>query len=216
MTVIGIIANGPVQYVPDLKQYESKIDLWIGVDRGTLKLIENNIKIDYAVGDFDSINDKQKAIISQYVKTLDEYPSKKNETDLEIAIQKAFELRPRKIFLFGVTGGRIDHTIINIQLLETILERNIRGIIVDKWNYVELTKRGTHSIIKNEQFPYISFIPYTDNVEGITLSGFYYPLNDYRLQKGSTRCISNALNSSKGTLSYKKGKLLIVQSTDAT
>lgn len=215
MSIVGIVANGPIDYIPNLKQYKDKINIWIGADRGSLHLLKNDININYAVGDFDSIDEQQKKLIKQNTVSINEFPSEKNETDLEIAIEKAIELKPEKIYLFGVTGGRLDHTIINMQLLHTIVKAKIRGIIVDKWNILELTNNGKHTIVKNDYYPYISFIPYTEHVSNITLKGFYYPLKNFHISQGSTRCISNKLNEAKGTLSYKKGMLLVIQSRDA-
>lgn len=214
MTIIGIIGNGPVEHLPNLKQYDEEIDIWIGADRGALQLIKQGITVNYAVGDFDSIDSQQKEILLQNTKQLDEFPEEKNETDLEIAIEKAIQLKPEKIYLFGVTGGRLDHTLINTQLLANLVEQDIRGIIVDRWNMLEMTKRGLHTVNKNEQYPYISFIPYTKDVKGITLKGFYYPLEDYDISHGSTRCISNELITETGTFSYEEGTLLLIQSRD--
>src|SRR5690625_3307918 len=101
MCVVAIMGNGPMDHVPDLEQYKDEEDIWIGADRGALMLTENGIIIDYAVGDFDSVNVKQKAKILEKSTQLVTYPSVKNETDLEIALQKAFELQPKEIYLFG-------------------------------------------------------------------------------------------------------------------
>lgn len=209
------IGNGPTDYVPNLKLYDEKIDIWIGADGGALHLIERGMTVHYAVGDFDSIDPVQKEIILQNTTFLDEHPSEKNETDLEIAIEKAIELKPEKIYLFGVTGGRLDHTLINLQLLSRIIKQNIRGIIVDSWNILEMITPDIHKVIKKEQYPYISFIPYTKHVQGITLKGFYYPLENFDISHGSTRCISNQLVEQTGTISYDKGTLLLIQSRDS-
>lgn len=40
------------------------------------------------------------------------YPSEKDQTDLEIALEQAYELAPKTIYIFGVTGGRLDHELI--------------------------------------------------------------------------------------------------------
>jgi len=216
MCVIAIMGNGPMDYIPNLKQYEDEIDIWIGVDRGTLTLLEKNITVDYAVGDFDSITTKQKEIILKNRMNVSAYPSEKDETDFEIALQKALELKPEKLYLFGVTGGRLDHTLINIQLLiRLVTDEKVHGVIVDKWNQLELLTPGTYTLHKDEQFPYISFVPFTQSVKNLSLTGFYYGLTNYDLSWGSTRCISNELISNEGTFSFNSGKVLLIKSCDA-
>ena len=54
----------------------------------------------------------------------------------------------------------------------------------------------------------------SDDVKGVTLKGFKYPLSDYRIQLGSTVCISNELVGDYGTFSFSEGILMIVRSTD--
>jgi len=214
MLVVAIMGNGPVDHVPDMGPYKEKVDIWIGADQGALILLEHGITIDYAVGDFDSVNATQKAMILENSTHLATYPSMKNETDLEIALNIAFELNPKEIYLFGVTGGRLDHALINMQLLQTIVDREIRGIIIDQWNRLELTNPGNHTVSKKEDYPYVSFVPFTNEVKGLSLIGFAYPLNSYHLKQGSTRCISNEIKANQASYSYAEGLLLLIQSRD--
>jgi thiamine pyrophosphokinase len=214
--IVAIMGNGPLDHLPDLSRYTDEVDVWIGADRGALTLVEHGITVSYAVGDFDSIDADQRRTIEKTAVHFEIYPVEKDQTDMEIALQKAFELQPEKIYLFGVTGGRLDHALINIQLLYTVTAKKIRGIIADKWNRMEMTTPGTHIVEQDEHYPYISFVPLTQHVEHLSLKGFYYPLKEHDISWGSTRCISNKLLSNSGTFSYKEGILLLIKSCDAT
>ncbi|SEQ59805.1 thiamine diphosphokinase [Virgibacillus subterraneus] len=215
MSYVAIMGNGPTELLPDLSLYMHTVDVWIGADRGALTLAEGKMPLDYAVGDFDSINNIEKNTVQAYANSYEVYPVEKDQTDLEIALTKAYELQPEKIYLFGVTGGRLDHALINIQLLYSIMNRGIQGVIVDIQNQLELTFPGSYEIKQNKRYPNISFIPYTQYVKGLTLNGFYYPLQNQSITWGSTLCISNKLLSNYGTFSYKEGILLIIKSRDA-
>ena len=215
MKTIGIVGNGPVALNPDYQLFRNEINIWIGADRGALTLIENGIPIEYAVGDFDSINSKEHSLIQKKAVNFKKYPLEKDETDLEIALVKAFELNPSTIYLFGVTGGRLDHELVNIQLLFSIIQKGIRGIIVDHANYLEMTMPGVHTVTYDEVYSNVSFIPFTQQVKGLSLSGFYYPLEKENISWGSTLCISNKLLLNNGTFSYEEGILLLVKSRDA-
>ncbi|MFD1038032.1 thiamine diphosphokinase [Virgibacillus byunsanensis] len=215
MQNVGIIGNGPTELIPDLDNYKDKMDIWIGADRGAITIIDNDLPLNYALGDFDSISNEEKSLIQQQAHFFEEFPIEKDHTDLEIAIFKAYELNPVSIYLFGVTGGRLDHSLINIQLLYAIIKNNIQGTIVDKYNQLTLTLPGTHTVVRSEEYPNISFIAYTPDVYGLTLEGFYYPLEHETVSWGSTLCISNKLLSNNGTFSYQEGILLLVKSRDA-
>ncbi|MGM8364181.1 thiamine diphosphokinase [Virgibacillus sp. W0181] len=215
MVNIGVVGNGPEQLLPNIDLYLNKVDVWIGADRGALTLVENGINADYAIGDFDSINEQEKQQIKKAVADFCLYPVEKDKTDLELAIDQAMNLKPKNIYLFGVTGGRIDHELINIQLLYFLVNKGVRGIIVDKFNELELTFPGEHTVVQSEMYPNVSFVPFSSSVEGLTLTDFYYPLENKNISWGSTRCISNKLLAKSGTFYYEAGILLVIKSRDA-
>ena len=212
---IGIVGNGPEEALPDLTFYESTVDLWIGADRGALHIVRSGLKIHDAVGDFDSVTREEMKLIQDKVRNFSKLPSEKDETDLELALYKAFQLQPETILLFGVTAGRKDHELINIQLLYRILEKRITGKIIDRQNQLALTKPGTHTLKKDPDYPYVSFVPFSEVVEGITLKGFCYPLENETITWGSTLCISNELSHESGNFSYRRGILLLIKSRDS-
>ncbi|MFD2628339.1 thiamine diphosphokinase [Oceanobacillus kapialis] len=212
-TTIGIIGNGPPLY-PDFSRYEQEVDFWIAADRGALTLLENGIEIDLAIGDFDSITEEEKEFVRNHVKQFNEYPAEKDETDLELALIHALKKEPERLYLFGVTGGRLDHEMINIQLLYTIAQNGVRGVIVDQSNIVELYQPGSYVVERNNSYPNISFIPFSSTIKGLTLSDFYYPLADATVSWGSTLCISNRLIGNSGTFSFTQGILLLIKSRD--
>ena len=214
MKVVAIVGNGPSGLVPNLHLFKDKIDSWIGADRGAYLIAEQKIPLEYAVGDFDSIDKHERQVISKNAAYMERHPIEKDETDMEIALNRADAMNPSKIYLFGVTGGRLDHELINIQLLYTILNKGIQAVIVDQSNQIEMLSPGIHTIENHEAYPYISLIPFTKEVEGIYLSGFYYPLSNTTISWGSTLCISNKLLSKKGTFSFDKGIVLLVKSGD--
>ena len=212
---IGIVGNGPDALLPELSKYKEDIDLWIGADRGAFSLIKSGLPLDYAVGDFDSVNKEELEQIRDKATQFEIFPVEKDETDMELALEQAFLLKPETITMFGVTGGRKDHELINIQLLYSIMKHRMKGIIIDRNNYLELTLPGKHHLNDDLDYPSISFIPFTEEVVGLTLKGFYYPLANERISWGSTRCISNKLSAKSGTYSYEQGILLLIKSRDS-
>lgn len=212
--IIHIVAGGPADRIPDLHSYSGEDVLWMGVDKGVAYLLEQSIKPTKAFGDFDSISSQELANIKVHLPDAEVFPSEKDETDTEIAINWALEQKPDLIRIFGGTGGRLDHFLGNIQLLLKGLERHILIEIHDVQNQLFAVNEGNYSIAKDGSFPFISFMPVTPDVKGITLKGFKYPLEKKHIRFGDTLCISNELEVESGTFSFDEGILMVIRSRD--
>ncbi|WP_040980028.1 thiamine diphosphokinase [Oceanobacillus jeddahense] len=213
MTRVGIVGNGPEGLLPNLLNYQEEMDFWIGADRGALYLAEQGITMDIALGDFDSVSESEYGIIEKHTKHFDKHPAMKDQTDLEIAIDMGVKKEASQFFFFGVTGGRLDHALMNIQLLYPLLQQKKRAVIIDKGNQIELFEPGTYQVA-SEGYSYLSFLAFTPKVTSLTLTGFLYPLKHETIHWGSSLCISNELSQKKGTFSFHKGILILVKSFD--
>ncbi|BCB03311.1 thiamine diphosphokinase [Bacillus sp. KH172YL63] len=212
---INIVAGAPERYIPDLKEY-GEGDFWIGVDRGVYTLLKQGITPTVAFGDFDSVSEKEWDEIIEKVGEVNRVQPEKDETDLELALNWAVGQKPKTITIFGATGGRLDHFMGNLQLLmkNELMETDIAVEIIDVQNRLYLAKPGEHTIYESARLKYISFVPVTGTVEGITLKGFKYPLKNRNISRGSTLCISNELIQSSGTFSFSDGILMVIRSSD--
>ncbi|MEK6190173.1 MAG: thiamine diphosphokinase, partial [Carnobacterium alterfunditum] len=88
---LAIMVGGPYERVPVLKEVNSKELIWIGVDRGTLRLLEQGIVPKIALGDFDSVTKEELKKIKNEVADVRVYQAEKDETDTELAVQIAFD-----------------------------------------------------------------------------------------------------------------------------
>jgi thiamine pyrophosphokinase len=214
--IINILGGGPVDALPDLQSYDEKDCVWLGVDRGVFTLLSLGITPHYAFGDFDSVSQEEWEVIENKVANLRKYKPEKDETDMELALNWALTQEPTKIQMFGATGGRLDHFFGNVQmLLKAELHHLATQIeIIDRQNQLYVKGPGRHQIGRLPEKKYISFIPVTPDVKGLTLEGFKYSLSNRNISLGSTLCISNELLSSSGTFSITEGILMVVRSSD--
>ncbi len=208
--IIHILAGGPVELLPDLSCFADNKITWIGVDRGVYTLLEKGIKPDFAFGDFDSVSEEELQKVEEKVANLFRFYPEKDETDIELALDWALKQKPEKIRIFGATGGRLDHMFGNLQLLIGAIQKNITIDI----EIIYVKAPGTYNIERSNEKKYISFIPITSEVKGLTLKGFKYPLKDRHIPLGSTLCISNEILIDNGTFSFSDGILMVVRSTD--
>ena len=200
-----------------VKQALEKIqpDCVIGIDKGLEFCYRNHIVPQYILGDFDSI-DRQ---VLAYYENQKEIPVKryqpeKDASDTRIGLELALKLKSSRIFLLGATGGRLDHYMANLQSLLVPLKYGAQAWILDPQNAVTVLDRGRK--IRRQELPgkYVSFFSMGDRVEGITLTGFKYPLTDYTLNNDDGIAVSNELAREEAEVSFAKGRLLMIFSKD--
>lgn len=195
-------------------------DMVIAADRGveTAKLL--NIPIDYILGDFDSLEPSILVELKNQLANddsgliLKEFPPEKDYTDTHLAIVTAIESGATKVTILGATGTRLDHVMANVNLLSICLNYGIEAKIVDAHNQIYVINTDKH--IKKDKIhgKYVSLIPYTDCVAGVTLIGFKYPLCDMTMTKGNSLGISNELLEEEGVIKLDKGILIVIESRD--
>ena len=210
--VIHIVGGGPRELLPSLRRDDGADVHWVGVDRGTTALLEAGLQPVRAFGDFDSVPAEEVAKLQQMLPDLEIWPAEKDKTDMEIALDWAVEQDACHIRLFGATGGRLDHLFGNVELLLKYAGRPIE--IVDRQNVLTVHLPGVHTITRDDRYRYVSYIPISETVAGLTLIGFKYPLADCHISRGSTLCISNELIQSSGTFSFSEGILMMIRSSD--
>ncbi len=212
MQTICIVSGGPEHLLPH--EMESENAFYIGVDEGVLYLQKRNIVPQAAFGDFDSITSEDVTRLQDMKMKIFTFEREKDMTDLELALRWSLKQNPEKIILYGATGGRLDHELINFQMLKAGLDSQIPIEIVDRDNIILMKGPGTYTIESIQDFPYVSFLPFSPIVTGVTLSGFRYPLDHATVEWGSTLCISNELVTKKGTYSFDSGIIMMIRSKD--
>lgn len=185
----------------------------IAVDKGLEILDKINIVPNYIIGDFDSVSEN---ILHKYTKkdiNVVKLNPEKDYTDTHMALKLAIELKSSKVYIVGALGKRIDHTIANIHILKEMLDNNIECKILDSNNEIQLITIGKNQI-QNTGYKYISLIPLTTEVTGVTLTGFKYPLNNAILKIGHSIGVSNEIMDNVATIEIKSGILIMIKSKD--
>ncbi|MDO4633417.1 MAG: thiamine diphosphokinase [Eubacteriales bacterium] len=193
---------------------DHSFDYIIAADKGLefaqrAQLIPNLI-----VGDFDS---SDRSLPEQYETQGIEvhyYKPQKDATDMEIAMEAALEAGSTRITVLGATGTRMDHVLGSIKNLTMAAEKNVEAELVDSHNRIRLLNHGI-KIRKSEQYGhYVSLLAHAEEVRGLTLKGFFYPLKDYCLTADSALGVSNEITEEVGEISFSSGRLLLIESRD--
>lgn len=193
----------------DLKRYQFEKDrLIVGVDKGALLAVKSNIELDYAVGDFDSINkDEMQFVFGNCIKRIQLDPVK-DITDTFYAYQEFNKGMKKIIVLGGIQGYRIEHFLANINLLK--LDKRV--VLEDDYSIISRYDAPCKIVFKKEQYKFYSFFSNISSI--ISLKGFKFDLDNYELFDRDTLCISNELVNSNGTLKVDAGSCILVRSKD--
>lgn len=211
-----VITGGTIDYGfagSFLKKYA--YDLVLAVDGGLAAVEALGLTPDVIVGDFDTVKPELLAVYRQKPGICwEEHNSVKDETDTELAFRTAHRLGCDRFLVLGATGGRMDHALGNIHLLYGCLKNGVQAFIADEKNLIYLLNQGK-TFHKEALFgTYISFLPLTEEVHGITLTGFRYPLLEKDISIGTSLCISNELSEEQGGITFHDGVLICVESQD--
>lgn len=188
-------------------------DFLIGADSGALFLLKNKILVDYALGDFDSVTPEEFAAIKMWCQETSACDSvAKDYTDTEMALNWALTKNPSEIVIMGALGSRMDHNLANIHLLSKCMKEGISCRILGEKNEIYLVDK--YACISSGHFTYVSVIPLSFEVTGVTLEGFLYPLNRATLCLGQSIGISNKITEETGIIKVESGQLLVIKSRD--
>ena len=213
-----IISGGrlDVQFASEFIKNEQPKFL-ITADKGLAFCETTGLLPTHIVGDFDTLGD---ALLPKYEALgvpIRKYDPVKDYTDTEIAVRLAMELGADKINILGASeGNRLDHLFGNVMTMMAPAQADIRCFMVDAHNRVRILTKPLEIRRKEQYGKYISLIPLTTDVHGVTLTGFKYPLWDYRFNVETTGSlgISNELTEEVGKIDFRSGILLMLECMD--
>ncbi len=160
-------------------------------------------RMDLVVGDFDSLG-----YIPNHPNVIKLLPEK-DDTDMLVAIKEGLKAGYETFHIYGGLGGRMDHTIANIQHLAYLAERGARGYLYGDESVMTVISNGSMSF-PADAAGYVSVFAYGEEAKGVDLTGLKYPLKDATLRNGYPLGVSNEFIGKEACVSVKAGKLLIV------
>jgi len=206
-----VLAGGKIENYDKVKKYLCESSLIICADSGIEHAFNMGIIPDLLVGDMDSISPEAAAKVQELGIEKYTYPSEKDYTDTELAIDIAISKGVREVILLGGLGDRPDHSLANIYLMVNFkrqgLELKLAG---ENWEMFLIDKVAEVSGKKGD---ILSLIPISPEAIGVETEGLYYPLKGETLLMGPARGISNVFLGNVAKISIKQGLLLAVKWT---
>ena len=155
---------------------------------GAYDWAKGRVRIDVNLGDYDSLSYVPDPPPAQV------YPSEKNYTDGELALQRAMAAGADVIEFYGGGGGREDHFLGNLHLLYAACRRGVRAVMVT--NHARIFAAEGSVELCGLRGKTVSIVPFGGPAHILESGGLYYPLPDTFVY-GSTRGISNVITAER-------------------
>ena len=178
-------------------------DLIIAADGGYKYLEEYGIIPDVVIGDFDSLG-----IVPCGDNVIKLNPVK-DITDMHAAVDIGIEKGYSEFHIYGACGGRIDHTLANIQLVAALASRKMKAFIHDGETVITAICNGSMSF-SAEYKGYISVFAHSDECSGIYLKGLKYTLENGTLKNNFPLGVSNEFTGCRSEIVIGQGTAIVV------
>lgn len=205
-----IFANGEIRDYPRLKTRLQPDDLLIAADGGLHHLQALGLHPHILLGDLDSVTpaevEETRALGVQVVR----FPVDKDETDLQLAIDRAVAEGCSQVVVAGGLGGRLDQTLGNIFLVQQPSHPGLSIRLDDGLDEVFLIT--TRAEIDGQAGDIVSLLPLGGPAFDVKTVDLKYPLNYEKLFPEKTRGISNVMLATRARVSLSRGVLICIHS----
>jgi thiamine pyrophosphokinase len=207
MSETVVVFAGGDEPIVDLELADEAIV--VAADAGAERALALGLHVDLAVGDFDSLPPETLARLERAGTRIERYPVAKDATDLELALDAAVALEPRRVLVVGGAGGRLDHLLGILLLLgaEAYAGVEIDARLGDATVHVVRTRR----VLRGALGERISLFALHGPARGVRTRGLVYPLDGETLAPGSSRGCSNVFADAEAAIELADGVLLAVR-----
>ncbi len=170
---------------------------------GAYAWAKDKVRIDENLGDFDSLQE------TPFPAPICTFPSEKNETDGELAVDRALTLGGTDLIFYGGGGRREDHFLGNLHLLRKAQAAGVNAVL--KTNGAELVLCGEgEQTFACKKMRTVSLLPFGGKAHIMGMRGLKYVSDDLWLRYGSTRGISNLTTGDSFSFSVEEGNVLVI------
>jgi thiamine pyrophosphokinase len=199
MSICRIIGAGECRKIDFKKKAD---ELIIAADGGCVYLKNADIVPDIIIGDFDSLG---------YVPAGNEVIKLnpvKDITDMDAAVKEGIDRGYTEFHLYGACGGRIDHTLANIQLVASLSAKNFKAFIHDE-SIITAVTNGEISFDAGYK-GYISVFSHSDKSFGVTIEGLKYTLCNAEFSNLFPLGVSNEFVGTESKIKVENGTLIVI------
>ena len=194
-------------------------DLLMAVDAGLGYLVQMDLMPDHILGDFDSLRQEHFPVLDRWQRehpeALTRLPHIKDDTDTVAAVKLGLRMGYRRFEIYGGLGGRLDHTISNIQTLAYLKRHGGHGVLVGTGQLIMVLEHERIRFSRGFEGIF-SLFALDEQVTGINLKGMDYELENGSIVNTFPLGQSNEIHADREALAQvDKGLALVILTWEA-
>ena len=178
-------------------------DYIIAADGGYKYCKRCGIVPDLVMGDFDSLEEKPEDC------PIERLPVEKDDTDTLAAIRSGLKEKFEEFHIIAGTGGRLDHTIANMQCLTFLSNKGKTGFLYDEKSIITAITDST-IVFPEDAEGTVSVFSAGDTAKGVTERGLKYSLDNADITNDFPIGVSNSFKGAGSSISVRNGTLYVV------
>ena len=198
-----IFLNGDPPSEEVISYFLKESNYIIAADGGANYLKSADLCPDVIIGDLDSVKKETLSFFRERVKIIK--IRDQNTTDFEKCLLYCVREKRKKVIVFGISGDRIDHTLNNFSILKRYYRKLDIRLISGDFEMFFINKKITFPYRKKE---IVSLLGMPKAVK-INSKGLKYKLKDLDLEFGIKEGALNESTSSRVSIDFKSGNLLL-------
>ena len=203
MSTCLIITGGDFDKLPEDLRY----DHVIACDHGYDHAKELQIRPDVMIGDLDSIMDESGMLDIPLLK----YPARKDDSDTMLAVKYALSKGYDHLIIVCALGGRLDHTIANIQAMAYAAAHGAVCECYGDKEYLRTLTKGKITLERREGYS-LSLFALSDVCKHVSIRSAWYSVEDVDLINTFPLGLSNGWEDQTVEIGMESGILLISES----
>ena len=177
-------------------------DYVIAADAGYMALKRRGVCVDEVIGDFDSMG------YAPSHPNVRQLPVEKDDTDMLFALRVGLERGYREFHLYGGVGGRLDHTLANLQCLAWLARQGCRGYLYGDGCVLSAICNETLRL-KPLRGGIFSLFAHGGTAHGVSIQGLKYTLENADVGCDFPIGVSNAFIGQPAEISVRDGLLIV-------
>ena len=190
-TLAAVFLDGDYDDSAYFRGWATESDVVVAADGGARFLLEQGIRPDVVVGDFDSLPAAAVERLEAACVELVRHPVRKDRTDGEMAADEALRRGARELVLAGALGA-LDHTLGHLAILQRLATRGVAARLAAPRLTVRVLAAPGEARLDAPTATRVSVVPLQGDAL-VSLQGFDYALDRGVLPRDACLGLGNAV-----------------------